>query len=109
MDLDKIKVVLSQDPVLDLVIKEIRLDPKIEENPNVYTALIRSILWQQLSVKAATTIHQRFLTLFEDGYPDKKGLLKIDIERLRAKGLSRQQASYIKNIATYFLEKNSRT
>jgi DNA-3-methyladenine glycosylase II len=96
---------LSQDFVLAPVIKEIRLDFKKEENPNVYTALIRSILGQQLSVKAAATIHQRFLTLFENGYPDKKTLLGIDIETLRGKGLSRQKASYIKNIATFFSEK----
>lgn len=102
MDLDQIKRVLSKDIILAPVINEIKIDFKEVEKPDVYAALMRSILGQQLSVKAAATIHQRFLTLFKNGYPDKKTVLKIDIETLREKGLSRQKANYIKNIATYF-------
>lgn len=107
MDLDKIKMVLSKDPILAPIIKEIKLNGKQKEDIDIYADLIRSIIGQQLSVKAAATIHERFLTLFENGYPEKETLLKTDIETLRRKGLSRQKANYIKNIAAFFSEKET--
>ena len=36
---------------------------------DVYAALLRTIIYQQLSGKAANTIHLRFLDLFSQGYP----------------------------------------
>lgn len=109
MDLDKIKMVLSEDAVLSPIIKRMELDFKDVEAPDIYADLIRSILGQQLSVKAAATIHQRFLTLFENDYPHKEILLRIDIATLRSKGLSRQKANYIKNIAAYFSKSEIQT
>ncbi len=102
MNLSKIKTHLSQDPVLGGIISKINLDLDTPLQPDVYHALIRSIIGQQLSVKAAQTIYERFLNLFNDKYPDKDVLLSMDIVKLREKGLSQQKANYVKNIAFYF-------
>ncbi|MEN0006315.1 MAG: DNA-3-methyladenine glycosylase 2 family protein, partial [Bacteroidota bacterium] len=58
----------------------------------------------QLSGKAAGTIHRRFLELFPDGYPHPDTIQTFELADLRAVGLSRQKASYIQNVAEYFLE-----
>lgn len=72
---------------------------------DLYQSLLRSIVGQQLSVKAAATIWQRFLDLFGDGYPDPKILLKMKDDKLRTAGLSYQKAGYLKNIARFSIEK----
>ena len=71
---------------------------------DVYSQLIRSIVYQQLSTKAATTIYGRFMLLFPDDYPVAEQILNMDMEELRAVGLSRQKAAYIRNVAAFFLE-----
>jgi DNA-3-methyladenine glycosylase II len=92
---------LSKDQQLRKVIEAIPL-PKRSPKQNVYASLIESIVSQQLSVKAAATIHGRFLDLFPERYPEPDELLNIEIENLRAAGLSRQKAGYIQNVAHFF-------
>jgi len=78
---------------------------KNSRGSDLYVSLMRAIVGQQLSIKAAATIWSRFLALFKDGYPDAKTILKMKDEKLRAVGLSYQKASYIKNISTFSIEK----
>ncbi len=94
---------LSNDKLFKKVI-ESTPPPKRQPKRDVYESLIGSIVSQQLSVKAAATIHGRFLALFPNDYPDPKQLLKMEVEQLRAVGLSRQKASYILNVAKFFKE-----
>ncbi|MEM6317315.1 MAG: DNA-3-methyladenine glycosylase 2 family protein [Bacteroidota bacterium] len=94
---------LSKDPVLKKIIEQVELQERRGQN-SVYEALIRSIVFQQLSGKAASTIHRRFLNLFENGYPHPQQILDFPIEALRSVGLSRQKASYIQNVAHFFVE-----
>ena len=94
---------LSNDPLLKNVIETISLDTS-KSNGDVYAALVRSIISQQLSVKAAATIYGRFLDLFENNYPHQDHVIKMEPETMRLVGLSRQKSSYIKNVATFFLE-----
>src|SRR4051794_7877553 len=54
-------------------------------------ALIRSIVYQQLSGKAAATIHGRLVALFPPGFPDPAAIVAKTDEELRAVGLSRQK------------------
>ena len=91
---------LSQDPILKKVIDEYEL-PEDHIRPDAYLSLIRAIVGQQLSTKAAKTIFERFLNLFEDKYPNPETLLQLDIETLRTAGLSRNKAQYIQNIADF--------
>jgi DNA-3-methyladenine glycosylase II len=94
---------LSLDPKMAAIIPQIEL-PEIEVHSDIYLDLISSIVSQQLSVKAADTIFNRFLDLFENRYPTPQQILDKDPEILRGCGLSYQKANYIKNIAAYWIE-----
>src|SRR5436190_1743321 len=88
------------DPVLAKLIAEI--GPCRYEVKNFGThfdALCRSIVFQQLSGKAASTIHGRFLDLFENRTPSPEALLKIPEPTLRGAGLSRQKTAYLRDLA----------
>ncbi|MEW6057399.1 MAG: DNA-3-methyladenine glycosylase [Bdellovibrionota bacterium] len=61
--------------------------------------VMRSIIFQQLSGKAASTIHSRFKGLYRDRSPTPAELLKTPDEKLRSVGLSRQKIGYLKDLA----------
>jgi DNA-3-methyladenine glycosylase II len=100
---------LQKDLVLKPIIKackkevEQRFD-RIEEQKDVYLILLKSIVSQQLSTKAANTIYSRFEALFNTSYPKPKEVLRLSNETLRSVGLSGQKCSYIKALAEYALE-----
>lgn len=103
----KILAHLNQDPILAQVLDGgvlKSLESGGLDSKNVYHALVRSIVYQQLSTKAASTIYKRFLALFEKEYPAPDLVLAFDMEQLRSVGLSRQKANYIQNVATFFRE-----
>ena len=62
-------------------------------------AMIESIVWQQLSGKAAATIYSRFLALFPPGgYPTPEEILAVPQPRLRQVGLSAQKSAYVRDV-----------
>jgi DNA-3-methyladenine glycosylase II len=65
-----------------------------------FDALCRSIIYQQLSTKAAGTIHGRFLDLFDGRHPTPEALLAIPEDALRGVGLSRQKLNYLRDLAS---------
>jgi len=71
----------------------------MRQNRDVYQSLVRSIISQQLSVKAAKTIHDRLLDLFPDRDARADLLVKTTPGRLRNVGLSAQKIKYLKGIA----------
>ena len=76
--------------------------PRLELRPSeTLAALARSIAYQQLSTKAAATIHGRFLDAFGDasGAPDADRIQGADDEALRAVGLSRAKAAAVRDLA----------
>ncbi|NJO01836.1 MAG: DNA-3-methyladenine glycosylase 2 family protein [Bacteroidia bacterium] len=93
----------TTDPKLRSIIEQISL-PEYIRPADAYLALLRAIIFQQLSGKAARTIYERFLNLFENLYPDPTQLAAADVETLRRVGLSRQKASYVKNVAEFALQ-----
>ncbi len=64
-----------------------------------FTAITRSIVFQQLSGKAASTIYGRFAALFEADTPVAHALIDLSDEQLRAAGLSRQKIGYLRDFA----------
>jgi DNA-3-methyladenine glycosylase II len=62
-----------------------------------FKALIRAIVGQQLSAKAAATIFARFEALF-DAFPDASQVLAVSDDRLRAVGLSSQKLGYLRDL-----------
>jgi DNA-3-methyladenine glycosylase II len=71
---------------------------------NVFINLVRSIVGQQLSTKAAATIYKRFLELYENNALLPEEVLNTPDELLRKAGLSFAKAGYIKNIASFWIE-----
>jgi DNA-3-methyladenine glycosylase II len=66
---------------------------------DAYGTLIRSIVGQQLSTKAAATIFGRVLDLFGGEVPAPKQLIGADPDALRAAGLSRAKVAYLRDLA----------
>jgi DNA-3-methyladenine glycosylase II len=64
-----------------------------------YQELVESIIGQQLSVKAATSIKTRFLELFDGVFPTPAAILIKTPEELRAVGFSWAKAGYIRDLA----------
>ena len=71
---------------------------------NPFMTLARSIVGQQISVKAAASVWQRLL--LECGKrPTPASVQKAGLEKLRAAGLSGRKAEYILDLSTHFSEK----
>jgi DNA-3-methyladenine glycosylase II len=67
---------------------------------NTFQALMRAIVYQQLSGKAAGTIYGRVCDLFEaEGPPHPEDILAVDEESLRGAGLSRAKTAAVKDLA----------
>ncbi len=64
-----------------------------------FPALVRSIVYQQLSGKAAATIYRRFVAVVGKRPPNPRSILDTPFAELRAAGLSRQKATYIVDLA----------
>src|SRR6185295_7456265 len=84
---------------------ETRLRRRSEERPaDAYGALLRAIVGQQLSTKAARTIYGRVLDLFDGTTPSPEQLLKASEEELRACGLSGRKVEYVRDLAIHVLD-----
>jgi len=64
-----------------------------------FEALLRSIIYQQLSGKAAGTIHGRFVELFDGAGPAPEALLTLSEDQLRGCGLSRNKTAAVRDLA----------
>jgi DNA-3-methyladenine glycosylase II len=83
---------------------ETRLRRRSEERPaDAYGALLRAIVGQQLSTKAARTIHGRVLDLFDGRTPTPEQLLAVSEKELRAAGLSGRKVEYIRDLAAHVI------
>lgn len=92
------------DPVLAPLID--RVGPyriRLEAAPSVFDALGRSIVYQQLSGKAAATIHARYRMLFPEGRPTAEGLRALDDRALRGAGLSENKAKALRDLGARVL------
>lgn len=69
-----------------------------------FDALVRSIVYQQLSGKAAATIHGRVLALIGDGVEAPGRIEATSHDALRSAGLSNAKANYVRNLAEHVLD-----
>jgi len=89
------------DPVLARVIVQVgpcRL--QLRTDGTHFDALARSIVFQQLSGKAASTILSRFHALYPAERPTPEAVLDTNDERLRSAGLSRQKIGYLRDLSS---------
>jgi DNA-3-methyladenine glycosylase II len=91
---------LRRDPIMAALIREhgpcgladaLRVDH--------LSALARAIIFQQLSTKAASTIHGRFVSLLPGGSISAAAIAAMTDEQFRAAGVSRQKALYLRDLA----------
>jgi DNA-3-methyladenine glycosylase II len=81
-----------------------RLKRRSEERPNdAYGALLRAIVGQQLSTKAARTIYLRVLDVFGGTTPSPEQLLEASEADLRGAGLSGRKVEYVRDLAAHIL------
>ena len=88
------------DPLLARVIE--RVGPcrfEVRAAGTHFDALVRSIIYQQLSGGAASTIHARVQGLYGGRTPTPAELLATPTETLRSVGLSRQKIAYLRDLA----------
>ena len=99
---NKGKLYLSnKDKVLKSIIS-IYPNEYLSINENHFHCLLNSIIGQQISVKAASSIKKRFFSL-------KKNINPINISTIKKKslqkvGLSKQKISYINNLSIFFIQ-----
>lgn len=87
----------------DEVLRRLVKDNGFEFRPLEYTpyeALLQSIIYQQLSNKAAKATLSKFLNLF-GGYPDPDRLIVTADDKLRRCGISYRKIKYLKEVALY--------
>ncbi len=92
------------DPDLYKQIRHLKVDaivPKKSLTPDAY--LVRSIISQQISTKAAASILKKFLDLFPKQELCHAHLASLTDEQLRGAGLSRGKTVYIRDLSTRFL------
>jgi DNA-3-methyladenine glycosylase II len=97
------------DPVLRTLIDELGpdalRDPTAGRPTEHYGALVRSIVGQQLSTKAAAAIYRRLTERFDGKAPTPEQVLADDPEELRAAaGLSRAKVSFLRSLAEHVLD-----
>lgn len=93
------RLLMRRDPVLAPVIKQYR-ERSLLDAPVVdpFSALVRAITAQQISTKAAATIHGRLVALMPGGVATPQGLLAVSDDQLRTAGLSRQKCAYLRDL-----------
>lgn len=88
------------DPILTGIIEQVGpYRPKLRDEGTHFAFVARAIIYQQLSGKAAATIHGRFESLFASGHPQPATLRDASDEALRGVGLSRQKIGYLRDLA----------
>jgi 3-methyladenine DNA glycosylase/8-oxoguanine DNA glycosylase len=95
----------SRDTRLGAVIEKVgpmtlRRDPRA----TTFEALAESIVYQQLTGKAAATIHGRVLALFPDGRARPEAVADLDDAALRGAGLSRGKILAVRDLASKVLD-----
>lgn len=93
----------SSDHVLSAVIGKVG-HCELVPHSDYYEELVRSIVGQQLSIKAAATIVSRFKELGSGSFPKPDEVVAIPDEELRAVGLSWAKISYVKDLASHVID-----
>jgi DNA-3-methyladenine glycosylase II len=96
------------DPVMARLIDDhedvVRRDLRRERPGDAYGALLRSIVGQQLSTKAASSIYGRLTDIFGGHAPTPRQLLAAGADEIRAAGLSNAKVAYLRDLAGHVEE-----
>jgi DNA-3-methyladenine glycosylase II len=95
----------SVDPVVGgLIDRHGPFAPRLSPDP--YARLVTAILFQQLAGNAARAIMRKWLALYgsEERVPSPDEILETTEEQFRAAGVSKQKASYFRDLALHISE-----
>ncbi len=97
------KHLAKRDRVLRKLIPKLG-EGRLESRGDAFTTLARSIVGQQISVKAAQSVWHRFVDLMPgDAHlvlPD--GVLALGVDAMRSAGLSGRKVEYLSDLASHF-------
>jgi len=100
LDYTRARRLLRRDPIMAALMREhgacgladaLRVDH--------LSALARALVFQQLSTKAASTIHSRLIALLPESTVTGPALAGVTDEQFRSAGISRQKALYLRDLA----------
>jgi DNA-3-methyladenine glycosylase II len=91
----------ASDPVLGALIVRYK-GLTLSSRGDAFQTLARSIIGQQISVKAAQSVWLRFAAAVGEIQP--KNVLQLSVEQLRACGLSGQKVTYLRDLSARFAE-----
>jgi DNA-3-methyladenine glycosylase II len=93
------RLLLRRDPVLAALIREYGpCGLAAAQRADHFSALVRAIVFQQLSTKAASTIYSRMVALLPNGALAPEALAALTDDQLRSAGISRQKGSYLRDL-----------
>ena len=77
---------------------------RLQSRGDAFTTLARSIVGQQISVKAAQSVWDRFVALMPSGpgHVQPGGVLALSTESMRGAGLSGRKVEYLSDLALHF-------
>jgi len=100
----------ASDPVIAALIERIgpmsiaeRRRRRGQTPDDAYGALLRAVVGQQLSTKAARTIYERVIALFDGEDPSPERLIAADEKALRGAGLSGRKVEYLRDLAAHVI------
>jgi DNA-3-methyladenine glycosylase II len=93
------KHLMKKDRVMKRLIPQFK-DAALQTRGNAFVTLARSIVGQQISVKAAQNVWDRFALLTPQMTP--KRVLKLKVDDMRGAGLSARKVEYLVDLAVHF-------
>jgi DNA-3-methyladenine glycosylase II len=93
---------LLADPLLGSFAAQIPC-PEVTQSGDILGDIVSSVVSQQLSTKAAATIHGRFVALMPAGV-SPEAILNLSLEEMRGGGLSRQKAACLRDLSERILD-----
>ena len=100
---DSVNYLTKTDKNLSSIINHYK-DYSISSRGEAYETLVRSIVGQQISIQAASSVWNKIVALVKTIEPNK--VLLTSREDLKLCGLSKQKIQYIYNISEHFIAKN---
>jgi DNA-3-methyladenine glycosylase II len=99
------KHLVRRDRVLNKLIPQFG-EARLQSRGDAFTTLARSIVGQQISVKAAQSVWLRVVALFESDAHllGPEAVLHLTVEAMRGAGLSARKVEYLRDLARHFVE-----
>ncbi len=94
---------LRKDPLMKAAMKDRKLNP-FRRPKHAFASLAHSIIYQQISGKAAASILARFVALFPKKKMTPEYIAKLSDADMRSAGLSNQKINYMRDLAARFLD-----